>query len=85
MNTFVNLAVIYESTDYLEEALEMLTMATARTVEGKEKSEILFRMAELSWNTGDSRSASRSLKYALSLDNSNNKARLLLKKIKAEK
>lgn len=85
VNTFVNLAVIYESTDYLEEALEMLTMATARTVEGKEKSEILFRMAELSWNTGDSRSAARSLKYALSLDNSNNKARLLLKKIKAEK
>lgn len=85
INAFVNLAVVYESIDLGKEALDMLTKAGARAADGKKKAEILFRMAELSWKMGDSRSASRSLKYALTLDSSSNKSRLLLKKIRAEK
>lgn len=85
INSLVNLGVIYESIDRLNDALEMLSLAGARTSTQKEKAEILYRTAEINWNLGDSRSASRSLKYALSLDKTHNRARVLQKKIKAEK
>ncbi|MDY5811486.1 MAG: hypothetical protein SPJ89_05870 [Treponema sp.] len=84
-NALINLAVVYESIDKLNEALDILSLASSRTENAKEKAEILYRMAEINWNMGDSRSASRSLKYALSLDNSHNRTRLLQKKIKMEK
>ncbi|MBQ0039240.1 MAG: hypothetical protein KBS64_02280 [Treponema sp.] len=83
INSLVNLAVVYASIDHLHESLEMLSLASARTADGREKAEILYRMAEVSWNLGDSRSASRSLKYCLTLDGTHNRARLLQKKIKA--
>lgn len=84
-NSLVNLAVVYASIDNLEEALNILNLASSRTDSAKEKAEILYRIAEINWNLGDSRSASRSLKYALSLDNTHNRSRLLQKKIKMAK
>lgn len=84
MNSFVNLGVLFASIDRYDEALEMLNKASAKATDKKEKAEILYRMAELSRSSGDLREASRTLKYALSLDSSNNKARLLQKKISAE-
>ncbi len=84
-NSLVNLAVVYASIDNLDEALNILSLASSRTDNAKEKAEILYRIAEINWNLGDSRSASRSLKYALSLDNTHNRSRLLQKKIKADK
>lgn len=84
-NSLVNLAVVYASIDNLEEALNVLSLASSRTDSAKEKAEILYRIAEINWNLGDSRSASRSIKYALTLDNTHNRARLLQKKIKMAK
>lgn len=84
MNAFVNLGVLYASMDRTQEALSVLNKASAKALDGKEKAEILFRIAELSWNSGDSHGASRALKYALSLDGGHNQARLLQKKINAE-
>lgn len=84
-NSLVNLAVVYASIDNLNEALNILSLASSRTDSAKEKAEILYRIAEINWNLGDSRSASRSLKYALTLDNSHNRSRLLQKKIKMAK
>ena len=85
INAFVNLGVLYASVDRLPEALDSLNTASAKSSEGKEKSEILFRIAQLEWKQGNLYGASRALKYALSLDSENNKARLLQKKIQAEK
>lgn len=84
-NSLVNLAVVYASIDKLNQALDILSLASSRISEPKEKAEILYRIAEINWNLGDSRTASRSLKYCLSLDNAHNRARLLQKKIKIEK
>lgn len=84
INAFINLAVLYESTDRLEEAVAMLSHASSRCTDPIKKAEILYRSGELSWKMGDSHSASRSLKYALKLDPSHNRSRLLLKKITAE-
>lgn len=85
INAFVNLGVLYASVDRLPEALDSLNTASAKSSEGKEKSEILFRIAQLEWKQGNLYCASRALKYALSLDSENNKVRLLQKKIQAEK
>lgn len=85
INAFVNLGVLYASMDKTQEALSALNKASAKALDGAEKAEILFRIAELSWNSGDSYSASRALKYALSLNPGHNRARLLQKKISAEK
>ncbi len=83
VNAYVNLSVLYASTDRSQDALNILTKASAKSIDSKNKAEILFRIAELNWNLGDTREASRSLKYALSLNPEHNKARLLQKKIKA--
>ncbi|MGN0729853.1 tetratricopeptide repeat protein [Treponema sp.] len=85
MNALVNLGVLYASVDRLPESLDSLGKASAKASTAKKKSEILFRIAELDWKLGDSYSAARSLKYALSLNPENNRARLLQKKIQAGK
>lgn len=85
VNSLVNLAMVYFRIDRPDDALAMLNSAGSKAVDAKEKAEILYRMAEINWSEGDSRSAARSLKYALSLDKEHNRARLLLKKIRADK
>lgn len=85
VNSLVNLALVYACIDRSDEALSLLNSASSKAADAKEKAEILYRMAEINWTEGDSRSAARSLKYVLSLDKEHNRARLLLKKIRAEK
>ncbi len=82
VHAFTNLAVVYASTARDEDALYMLNKASGRATDALTKAEILYRMASLSDGMGDSRSAIRSLQYALNLNPDHHKARLLLKKKK---
>lgn len=84
INAFVNLGVLYASVDRLPDALGSLNTASSKSVDRKEKAEILLRIAQIEWKQGNLYGASRALKYALSLDSENNKIRLLQKKIQAE-
>lgn len=81
IDSYINLSVIYSSTSQNTKALDMLNNASARTTDSAKKAEILYRMAVISSGQGDDRSAVRSLQYAVSLDPTMNKARLMLKKI----
>ena len=83
VNAFVNLSVLYASTDETYKALDALNKASSKSFIPTEKAEILYRIASLHWKMGDGSSASRALKYALSLDSEHHKARLLQKKIQA--
>ena len=83
VSAFVNLSVLYTSTDETHKALDALNKASSKSFIPTEKAEILYRIASLHWKMGDGSSASRALKYALSLDSEHHKARLLQKKIQA--
>ncbi len=81
INSYVNIAFIYEGLGKNDFALESLNKAFSKTNSAKEKSEILYRMALISYNSGDERNAIRSLQYAINLDSENKNARLLLKRV----
>jgi tetratricopeptide (TPR) repeat protein len=81
VEAYINLGVIYSSTSQYTKALDMLNNASARTTDPVEKAEVLYRMAVISSGQGDDRSAIRSLQYALSLDPTLDKARLMLKRL----
>ena len=83
VSAFVNLSVLYTSTDETQKALDALNKASSKSFIPDEKAEILYRIADLHWKMGDGNAASRALKYALSLDSDHHKARLLQKKIQA--
>ena len=80
-NAFINLSVLYESTDQLKNALDMLNKAVSMVNDADKKAEVLYRIGKISWNMGDTRTAIRSLKYATTLVPAHNQARLLLKKM----
>lgn len=81
INSYVNIAFIYEGLGKNDFAMESLNKAFSKTSSAKEKSEILYKMALISYNSGDEKNAIRSLQYALNLDSENKNARLLLKRI----
>lgn len=82
INALVNRAVIDTSWGDDIVALAGLNQAEARTADPVRKAEILYRMAKISYAQNDTRSAIRSLQYALKLNADHHKARLLLKKIR---
>jgi len=82
IHAYINLASLYTSYGEESRAYDLLNEANARITEPVLKSEILFRMAELSNTLGDVSSARMSLQKALSINPSLNRARLLLKQIK---
>ena len=82
INAYVNLACLASYYGDNDKALEYLNMALSRTGEPYLRSDILYRMAECSYGRGDEKSALRSLQYAIQLDGKNNKARLMLKKLR---
>lgn len=79
--TLVNLSVICSGLYRDEEAVKLLSEASSIAEDSFTKSEILYRTGRLSDSLGDKKNAIRSLQYALQLNPSNNKARLLLKTI----
>lgn len=83
VHAYTNLGVLYEGAGDEEEALFMLNKASGRATDSVTKAELLYRMASLSDTMGDSRSAVRSLQYALSLNPDHHKARVLLKKLQS--
>lgn len=83
VNALVNLSVINGGYGDIQSSLENLNIASGKCTEAKLKAEILYRMAEIYAGKGDSKSAVRSLKYAISLNPNHNKARLLLKTVGA--
>lgn len=81
INSYINIAFIYEGLGKNNLAMESLNKAFSKTNSAKEKSEILYRMALISYTSGDEKNAIRSLQYSLNLDSENKNARLLLKKV----
>lgn len=81
VNALVNLALIQASCSEDTLALQTLNKASAKTRSFRTKAEILYRLALLHRGLGDKRNALRSLQYALSLNPSLGKARLLLKEL----
>jgi tetratricopeptide (TPR) repeat protein len=81
INALINLAVIYEGTNRQGKALECLNEAQGRCVDGKLKAEALYRMAKIQMTQKQDPQAIQSLRYALTLDEDHNKARLLLKQL----
>lgn len=84
VRALVNLGAVYSAVGNISEALLCLNKASGLSLNAAQKAEILYRLAELQSGTGDDRSAIRSLQYALSLNENHNKARVLLKKIRAK-
>ena len=81
INSMVNLAVIQSSTGHDDDALELLNKASSRTLDSLLKASILYRMAVIMKGTSDPYSARRTLQYALQLDPTLTKARILLKSL----
>lgn len=81
VNALVNLAVIYEGQNLRQNALDSLNQAQGRCLDAKLKALILYRMAKIQKSMDMEAEAIQSLRYALSLDQGNNKARLLLKEL----
>ena len=83
--SYINMANVYAGYNKIPQALEMLNKASARVSENLLKSEILYRIAEECLYMGNERDALRSLQYAISLNPSHNKARLMLKILRQPK
>ncbi len=84
INAYVNLGVIYSSLGDDSLARECYNNASAICSQSNKKAEILCRLAVADVTLGNVSSAVRELKYALTLDDSLNKARIMLKKLNAE-
>ena len=78
---YVNLANVHAGYNRHADALELLNRASSRATEVRLRAEILYRIAAECHAAGNSKDAVRSLQYALSLNPSHNRARLLLKRI----
>ncbi len=85
VNAYVNQGNIYAGYNAAPQALALLNKAVSRVSEPQLKAEVLYRSAVESYRMGSSKDAIRSLQYALSLNPSHNRARLLLKQVQATK
>lgn len=83
--SYINLANIYAGYNKVPQSLDLLNKASARVSEEILKSEILYRIAEECLCMGNEKDALRSLQYSVSLNPSNNKARLMLKRLRQAK
>ena len=84
INACVNLGGIYSSLGMDVQSRDMFNTASSMCNDDLKKADILYRLAVEDYALGNRKSAVRELQYALSLDNSMNKARLMLKKLHAE-
>ncbi|WP_407427212.1 tetratricopeptide repeat protein [Treponema sp.] len=79
-----NLAMIYSSTGESQKAMELYSLAAGKTKAKQVKSKLLYRLAKIQKETGDIDGAKTSVRYSLSLDQSNADARLLKRQIDAK-
>lgn len=82
INAYINLAEINRQCGQYQEALDLLTKASARVMDSFKKAEIIYRMAEIHYINGNYESALLPLKYVLKLNPEHNKAQLLMNKLK---
>lgn len=73
----MNLAMIYSSLGAVPQSLELYSAAAARAVDTRQKAEIMYRMAVIYAGRQKIREALRAVQYALVLDPSNSRAKLL--------
>ena len=78
----MNLAMIYSSTGNKSEALSLYGKAASDSQDLRSKSEALYRIGVLYNDMDKVEDAIKSLKYAIYLNPSHSKARLLLSKIR---
>lgn len=78
-----NLAMIYSSTGETKKALALYSLAAGKSKSPQMKSKLLYRAAKLQVDSGDIDGAKTSLRYSISLDQSNADARLLKRQIDA--
>lgn len=76
-----NLAMIYSSTGDSRRALSLYSLAAGKSKSPQTKSKLLYRVAKLQVDSGDIDGAKTSLRYSISLDQSNADARLLKRQI----
>ncbi|MGN0739915.1 MAG: tetratricopeptide repeat protein [Treponema sp.] len=81
-SSMLNLAMIYSSTKNKDEALNLYGVASNSAKTPAQKAEALYRAGVLYSEKGSVDSAVKSLKYAVYLDPSHTKARLLLAQLK---
>lgn len=85
VSVLVNLAELYAGKRTFSVAEELYAQAIGISVEQKERSEILYRLANLQYETGNKESALVSLDYCLSINSSHAKARILRNKISSSR
>ena len=76
-----NLAMIYSSVGERRKAMSLYTLAAGKTKSSQIKSKLLYRVAKIQIDMGDLDKAKTSLKYSISLDQSNADAKLLRRQI----
>lgn len=79
VNAMVNLAMIYSSIAQKKEALQLYSSASSLAEDNYLKAEILYRMACIHRDAGESDDAISVLQYCLNLNPSHDKARQLLR------
>lgn len=80
----MNLAMIYSSLGAVPQSLDLYGAAASRAVDTKQKGEIMYRMAVIYAAQQKNREALRSAGYALALDPSNARAKLLRDKLSSK-
>lgn len=83
--SYINLANIYAGYNKVPQAIDLLNKASARVTDETLKAEILYRIAVEYLYSGNERDSLRSLQYALSLNPTHSKARLLMKRLRQAK
>ena len=76
-----NLAMIYSSVGERRKAMSLYTLAAGKTKSSQIKSKLLYMVAKIQIDMGDLDKAKTSLKYSISLDQSNADAKLLRRQI----
>ena len=76
-----NLAMIYSSMGERNRALALYSLAAGKSKSMQIKSKLLYRSAKIQIDAGDIDGAKTSLRYSISLDQSNADARLLKRQL----
>jgi tetratricopeptide (TPR) repeat protein len=85
ISSCMNLAMIYNSLGAIEQSLDLYAAAASRTVDVKQKAEIMYRMALIYSASQKKSDALRAADYALSLDSAHARAKLLRDRLTAVK
>ncbi len=85
LRSMINLAYLYEAAGNFTRAMDLYGIAAGLTPGREEKALVHYRIGRLYAYEGDFPRAELSLAYSLSLDGTNQQARLLLKKIRNDR